>query len=184
MIRFGIALNLAAIIIRRNGTFMEPDKQKTAWLGRLKRCLVTLLAVVIAIAVVPGVEAESPAVVVAAGVLLSLAHEFIRPALYVLTLPLMIVTLSLFRFIINTALLGVVAAMIPGLQISGFWAAFFGALLISIITSVLNPTPREKFSFQSRAQWMDEEPRAETAKPGATRKATKSDTGDGPIIDV
>ena len=166
---------------------MEPDQKKTAWLGRLKRSLVTLLAVVIAIVVVPGIQADSAATVIAAGVLLSLAHEFVRPALYLLTLPLMIVTLSLFRFVINTALLGVVAAMIPGLQIGGFWAAFGGALLISLITTVLNPTPREKFSFQSSARWADEQRRATPsppANPGEARKATKDDTGEGPIIDV
>lgn len=164
---------------------MEPDQKRLAWLGQLKRCLVTLLAVVIAIAVVPGIRAETPAAVIAAGVLLSLAHEFIRPALYLLTLPLMIVTLSLFRFIINTALLGTVAAVVPGLQISGFWAAFGGALVISVITTVLNPTPlREKVKFQSSARWEKEEPSEPTAQPGEARKATKEDQGSGPIIDV
>lgn len=163
---------------------MDPEQKKTAWLGRLKRSLVTLLAMVIAIVVVPGIKADAAPTIVAAGVLLSLSHEFVRPKLYLLTLPLMIVTLSLFRFIINTALLGMVAAVIPGLEISGFWAAFLGALLISIITTVLNPPPREKFSFQSSTQWKDEEPRDEPPPTGGARKATSEDKGEGPIIDV
>ncbi|HEY6072996.1 MAG TPA: phage holin family protein, partial [Anaerolineales bacterium] len=65
-------------------------------------------------------------------------NAFIRPIILFLTLPVNIVTLGLFTLIVNTLMLYIVAWITPSLQISGFGAAFIGALLIAIISTLLS----------------------------------------------
>ena len=73
---------------------------------------------------------------VVAALLLGLVNAIIRPLVLLLTLPITIVTLGLFLFVINAAMFGLVAAMLDGFSVSGFWSAVFGAIVVSI-TSIL-----------------------------------------------
>ena len=66
---------------------------------------------------------------VIAAVLLGIVNAFVRPLLILLTLPFTIVTLGLFLLVVNAAMLGLVAWLLGGMQIAGFWAAFWGALI-------------------------------------------------------
>jgi putative membrane protein len=58
--------------------------------------------------------------------------------LFILTLPLTLVTLGLFIFVLNALCLALVAALVPGFSIAGFWWAVAGALLVSIVSWILN----------------------------------------------
>jgi len=69
---------------------------------------------------------------------LGLVNAVIRPILFVLTLPFTLVTLGLFIFIVNAICLALVAWLVPGFTISGFWAALFGALVISFVSWLLS----------------------------------------------
>jgi len=71
-----------------------------------------------------------------AALLLGLVNAFIRPLMFFFTLPLTIVTLGLFIFVVNAAMFGLVAAMLNNFQVSGFWAALFGAVIVSITSTI------------------------------------------------
>lgn len=167
-------------------TEMNPG-EKSKWLVRLQSWAVTLLAVFIATHMVPGITYESPQALLVAGLLLAVAYEFVRPALMLLALPLLILTLTLFRFIINAMLLGLVAALVPGFAVAGFWAAFFGALVISIILTMFGPSSAKQQAAKWQANLHRQAEREVKQQPDPSTpgvKRGKPDTGDGPIIDV
>ena len=69
-----------------------------------------------------------------AAAILGILNAFFRPLLLLLTLPLNILTLGLFTFVINAIMLMMASGVIPGFEVHGFWSAVFGSLLISIIS--------------------------------------------------
>jgi putative membrane protein len=73
-----------------------------------------------------------------AAFLLGIVNVIIRPIFVLLTLPLTLVTLGLFLLVINALMLWLVAGLVGGFHISGFWGAFFGSLLISLISWVFS----------------------------------------------
>jgi len=73
-----------------------------------------------------------------AAFLLGVVNAIIRPVLVFLTLPITILTLGLFLLVINGLLLGLVAALVPGFHVNGFWGAVLGSILISIASWVLS----------------------------------------------
>src|SRR5687767_27982 len=96
----------------------------------LTRWVVTTLGVLIAAHVVHGIDYSSITVLIVASLLLGILNAFLRPIVMLLTLPLMILTLGLFTFIINAGLLYLVGKMVKGFEVSSFWAAFKGGLVI------------------------------------------------------
>jgi len=104
--------------------------------GIVIRTLITMLGLFLASRVVPGVWIEGTFNFILAAVLLGLANAIVRPILFVLTLPFTVVTLGLFIFVLNAAMFGLVAAMLDNFQVSGFWAALFGAIIVSITSTV------------------------------------------------
>ncbi|HUK81771.1 MAG TPA: phage holin family protein [Verrucomicrobiae bacterium] len=75
---------------------------------------------------------------IAAAVLLALVNTYLRPLVVLLTLPINILTLGLFTLVINAAMLELVSWLIPTFHVVGFWTAVGGALVISIISFLLN----------------------------------------------
>ncbi|MBI5189815.1 MAG: phage holin family protein [Nitrospirae bacterium] len=74
----------------------------------------------------------------AAAALLGIVNAVIRPVVIVLTLPITIVTLGLFTLVVNALMLKLVAWAIPDFAVNGFWAAFWGALIISVVSWFIN----------------------------------------------
>lgn len=106
--------------------------------GLLIRFVVTGVAVLLASAIVVGIEVKSVEAGLAAVVVLALLNALVRPILYFFSLPLIILTLGLFMVIINALLLLFVAYLVEGFVVTGFWPAIWGAILISVVSSVLN----------------------------------------------
>jgi len=104
----------------------------------LTRILITGTAVFLAVATVPGLEADSLAAGIAAVLVLTILNLVLRPILYVLTLPLIVFTLGLFLVVLNAMLLELTAYLVKGFTVSGFWPAVGGALVISLVSTVLN----------------------------------------------
>ena len=104
--------------------------------GVLFRALVLMLGLFLASAIVPGVTITGVGTFILASILLALVNVFVRPIALVLTLPLTVVTLGLFLFVINAAMFGLVASMLDGFLVSGFWAAVFGAIVVSITSTI------------------------------------------------
>lgn len=104
----------------------------------LARLFLNGIAIIIAAWLVPGLHLAGPGSAVAAGFILGVVNALVRPVLVLLTLPLTLVTLGLFIFAVNAMCLGLTAALVPGFEISGVWAAFVGALLVTIVSWILN----------------------------------------------
>jgi putative membrane protein len=139
-------------------------------LSFLKRWLITTVSVWLAAHIVPGIHYTTPGLFLAA-LLLGLLNAFVRPVMVVLSLPLVIVTLGLFMLVINALLLWSVGSILNGFRVDGFGAAFWGSLIISITSLMLNLLTK---SGDSRVEFR-------TGKP-PTRPPPKD--GDGPVIDV
>jgi putative membrane protein len=107
-------------------------------MGFLIRALVNALAIWLAAEIVPGIEARSVTAVLAAALVLGLVNAIVRPVLLVLTLPLTLVTLGLFLFVLNAVCLWLTSMVVPGFEVRGFWPAFWGALLVSALSWVVN----------------------------------------------
>jgi putative membrane protein len=106
--------------------------------GFLLRWSINLLALVVAGSVLPGIRIESLEMGIVAAGILGVVNAVIRPVVLVLTLPINLLTLGLFTLVINAAMLMIVASIVPGLVIESFRAAFFGAILISLISWLVN----------------------------------------------
>jgi putative membrane protein len=104
----------------------------------LVRLLLNALAIAVAAYFVPGVILTGPGPAILAGVILGFVNAIVRPVLLLLTLPFTLLTLGLFIFVVNAICFALTAALVPGFDLSGFWAAFFGALLVTIVSWVLN----------------------------------------------
>ena len=77
---------------------------------------------------------DSTSKLVVAAVVLGLVNALVRPIVFFLTLPITIVTLGLFLLVLNAAMVGLVAWLVPGFQISGFWTAVGAALIVSLVS--------------------------------------------------
>ncbi len=106
--------------------------------GILIRWLVLTVAVVVTSYLIDGIRVSGFFSAFFAAAMLGILNAFFRPILVILTLPINILTLGLFTFVINAVLLLMASGMIPGFGVSGFWSAFFGALLISLVSWILN----------------------------------------------
>lgn len=84
--------------------------------------------------IVAGLRFDKPTTLIIAGLVLGLVNAFIRPLLVVLTLPITILTLGLFLLVINAATVGLVAWLIPGMHLDGFWSACATAIVVSVIS--------------------------------------------------
>ena len=104
--------------------------------GILIRTLISMLGLFLASRLIPGVWIEGTGNFILAAFLLGLVNAIVRPLVFVMTLPLSIVTLGLFIFVLNAAMFGLVAAMLDNFQVAGFWSAFFGAIIVSITSTV------------------------------------------------
>jgi putative membrane protein len=102
------------------------------------RLLITGVAVFLAITIVPGIEASTFSAGLAAVFVLTLLNLLVRPILFVLTLPLIVLTLGLFLVVLNALLLELTAYLVKGFSVTGFWPAVGGAIIISLVTTVLN----------------------------------------------
>ena len=102
------------------------------------RLLISGIAVFLAVATVPGIEADSFGAGVAAVLVLTVLNLLLRPILLILTLPLIVLSLGLFLVVLNALLLELTAYLVKGFSVTGFWPAVGGALVISIVTSVLH----------------------------------------------
>ncbi len=107
-------------------------------MGFLIRVFVNAFAIYLIAHVVPGIEVGSILTALGAGLVLGLINAIVRPILVVLTLPVTLVTLGLFLFVLNGVCLWLTAQLVRGFEVHGFWAAVFGALLVSVVSWILN----------------------------------------------
>ncbi|MFM2081512.1 MAG: hypothetical protein RL380_203 [Verrucomicrobiota bacterium] len=138
----------------------------------LQRWLINTVAVLVAMKLVNGIVCQTNSDLVVATLLLGLLNAFVRPMLLLLSLPLLIFSLGLFTFVINALLLYFVGNLWNGFQVHTFKAAFWGALVISFVSLVLNTLTG---SGTARVQF-------QRGRPPQPKPPGNDD--DGPVIDV
>jgi putative membrane protein len=105
--------------------------------GFILRGLVAALGLWAATAIFKGgIVIDTPWTLVFAGLLLGIVNAIVRPFALLLSLPALIFTLGLFLLVVNAAMLGLVALLLPGFHIAGFWTAVGGAIIVSIVSWV------------------------------------------------
>jgi putative membrane protein len=105
----------------------------------LVRWAINTIAIWAAIQLVPGIEhTGSGASLILIALVFGLVNALVRPFLTLLTCPLIILTLGLFILVVNALMLGLTAWLVPSLTVDGFWPAFLGAIIISIVSSFLS----------------------------------------------
>jgi putative membrane protein len=107
-------------------------------MGLLVRWLVLTAAIMVASYLIQGIEINGFFSAFFAAAILGVLNVFFRPILLILTLPINILTLGLFTFIINAVLLKMASGVISGFVVHGFWSAVFGGLIISVVSWLLN----------------------------------------------
>ncbi len=100
------------------------------------RAAIASLGLWLASEMVDGLEFAGPGWLILAAILLGVVNALVRPVLVLLTLPLTIVTLGIFLLVINGLMLGLVAGVLPGFSIHSFWDAFWGAIIVGLVSWV------------------------------------------------
>lgn len=100
--------------------------------------LINAAALWVAAQLLSGISVDGTSTLLLAALVFGVVNTFIKPLVSLLSLPLTILTLGLFHFVINAALLGLTAWLTPGFSISGFWAALFGAIIVSLVATFLD----------------------------------------------
>ncbi|OLC14006.1 MAG: hypothetical protein AUH29_11585 [Candidatus Rokubacteria bacterium 13_1_40CM_69_27] len=106
-------------------------------MGFLLRVLINAVAIYVVAVIVPGIEVDGVLTALGAGLVLGVINAVVRPILVVLTFPVTLVTLGLFLLVLNGLCLWLTSLLVKGFQVHGFWAAVFGALLVSVVSWVL-----------------------------------------------
>jgi putative membrane protein len=98
------------------------------------RVLIAALGLWLATEWITGITVSTATTLIFAALLLGVVNAIVKPIVVLLTLPATLLTLGLFLLVVNAAMLGLVAAFLPGFSIAGFWPAFWAAILVSIVS--------------------------------------------------
>ena len=102
------------------------------------RWATTTVAVMVASSIIHGIRYDSVAALIGAALLLGILNAFIRPVLLILSAPLILLTLGFFILIVNGLMLLLVPGIVTGFHVDSFWSAFWGAIVISIVSWILS----------------------------------------------
>jgi putative membrane protein len=105
--------------------------------GFLLRVLINAAALWVAASLIPGIGLGGVGYTLLAALVLGLINAIVRPVLVFLTLPITLITLGLFIFVLNAFCLWLTSQLVPGFEVHGFGAAFLGALVISAVSWML-----------------------------------------------
>jgi putative membrane protein len=124
--------------------------------GFFVRTLITALGLWIAAAIVPPMEFTSGLTLLGAALLLGIVNAIVRPVFIFLTLPITILSLGIFLLVINAVMLGLVAAMLDGVVLGGFFSAVLASIIVSLTSwfasSFIGPKGRIEIIYTRRRQ--------------------------------
>ncbi|UCD88928.1 MAG: phage holin family protein [Desulfobacterales bacterium] len=116
--------------------------------GIVIRWLVLTFSIIASAYLLDGIQVSGFISAFFAAAILGILNAFFRPILFILTLPINILSLGFFTFVINAAMLLMVSGVIPGFEVKGFWTAVFGSLFISLVSWALNSFINERGTIQ------------------------------------
>ena len=102
------------------------------------RLAINALSLLIVAYLLEGLEVEGITAALVAALVLGMVNAVIRPLILLFTLPLNVLTLGLFTFVVNAALLYLVAQVVRGFSVENFWAALLGAVLLTVVSMILS----------------------------------------------
>jgi putative membrane protein len=127
--------------------------------GFLLRMAISAAGLALADAMFDGISFANTGTLLAAALLLGLVNAIVRPLVLVLTFPITLVTLGAFLFVINAAMLALVAQLLGGFEIASFWSALFGSVVVSFTSWVaswtIGPKGRYEVIVAHRTQGVD-----------------------------
>lgn len=106
--------------------------------GLAIRWLLNALALLLTAWLVPGIGVRGVGAALVAALVLGIINAIIRPVILFFTLPLNVMTLGLFTLVVNALMLLIARSVVDGFIVSGFWAAFFGSIVLTIISGLLS----------------------------------------------
>ncbi len=106
------------------------------------RWLINTIALLVTAAILPGVEVRNVFTALLAAAAMGVVNAFVRPIFLILTLPLNLLTLGLFTFVLNGLMLLLAALFVPGFTVSGLMSAIGGALILSLVSSLISRVAR------------------------------------------
>jgi putative membrane protein len=102
----------------------------------LLRVLISTLGLLLAAYLIPGIQIQSLYIAIIGAVVLGLLNLVVKPILIILTLPINLITLGLFTFVINASLILFVATFLKGFEVDGFWSALLCSIIVSVVSCV------------------------------------------------
>ena len=102
--------------------------------GFLLRAAITALGLWVASEILSGLVFDSTAKLIVAAIMLGIVNAIVRPLAFILTLPITVLTLGLFLLVLYAGMVALVAWVVPGFTISGFWTAVGAALIVSLVS--------------------------------------------------
>jgi putative membrane protein len=106
--------------------------------GLLLHWLISTASLLIVAYIFPGIQVSGVGTALIAAIAIGLINATLGLVLKIITFPLTILTLGLFWLVINALMLQLASSLVPGFYVSGFWAAFFGAIVLSIVSMSLH----------------------------------------------
>ncbi|MFZ0484415.1 MAG: phage holin family protein [Desulfobacterales bacterium] len=116
--------------------------------GLFLRWLILTFSIIATSYLIDGIQVSGFLSAFSAAAILGILNAFFRPILLILTLPVNILSLGLFTFVINAIVLMMVSGVISGFEVNGFWSAMFGSLLISLVSWLLTSFISERGTVQ------------------------------------
>ena len=107
-------------------------------MGLILSILINAAALWVAAQLLTGISVDGTSTLLLAALVFGVVNTFIKPFVSLLSLQITILTLGLFHFVINAGLLALTAWITLGFTISGFWAALFGAIIVSLVATFLD----------------------------------------------
>jgi len=124
--------------------------------GIILRTAINALGLAVAALLIPGIAINDAVTLLFAAILMGLVNALVRPVVVIVTLPLTIVTFGLFLLVVNAALFALVAALLDGFEVAGFFAALFGWLIVSVVSALtsllIGPSGRYEILVVERRQ--------------------------------
>ena len=102
------------------------------------KVLLTAFAVLVIAKILPGVQVDSYGTAIWVAFIVGILFSILKPILVILTLPVTILTLGLFLFVINAAMILLANSWIDGFSVSGFWTALLFSIILSFFESILH----------------------------------------------
>jgi len=102
------------------------------------RWAIITIAVMVASSIIHGIRYDTVGALLGASLLLGILNAFVKPILLILSAPLILLTLGFFIFVVNALMLLIVPHIIWGFQVDSFWSAFWGAIVISVVSWILS----------------------------------------------